>query len=277
MIFDVRNALTVMNCTLAIEYSTTLFESKYSNNEIRMLYASAQGCNVGIQLYPLIDAISAADFSSVDAIFKSFVQLFPSRTALDSKLQSTGYIQDALQAMLNPGTVLGASDKNVINAFNTGSVLIRDRTDDSNAFLVFTAMAGVGTSLNRYGYSVSDDPASVGYSQVVALPWLSKNSILSDTTHSGCALASSLLNMFDAMSAVSGIASGGISSAFSAILTVQGLMEAAAKIQCQGDGFSSNECDVAKARLRYRDACYEQDAAASFAGALNNQIDAGWL
>jgi hypothetical protein len=277
MIFDVRNALTQLNCALALEYSTTLFESKYSNNEIRMLYASAQGCNVGIQLYPLIDEISVADFSTVDAIFKSLVRLFPSRTALDSKLQSTGYIQDALQAILIPGTVIGASDQNVINAFNTGSVLYRDRTDDSNAFLVFTAMAGVGTSLNRYGYSTSDDPASLGYTQAVALPWLTRIDVKLDSTHNGCALASSLLNMFDAMSAVSGIASGSISTAFSAILAVQGVMEAAAKVQCQGDGFTGDQCDVAKARLRYRDACFEQDSAASFAGALNRQIDTGWL
>ncbi len=277
MIFEIRNDLTNMNCTPALVLSTQLFNSQYSNNEIRMLYASAHGCNVGIQLYPLLDSISKADFSSLDAIFKTLVKLFPSRTALDSKLQSAWIIQDTLQSILNPGTVVGASDQNVINAFNTGSLLYRDRTSDANAFSVFTSMAGVGTSLNRYGYNTSDDPASLGYAQVLNLTWTTKALIKADTEHAGCALASSMLNMFDAVNAVSSITSGAVSAAFSLISAAQTGIDLAGNAQCTADLFTAPECANAAKRLRYRDACWEQDAAASYAAGIIQAINAGWL
>ena len=276
MIFEIRNSLTSMNCTSALDLSSLLFSSPYSNNEVRMLYASAHGCNVGINLYPLIDDISSADFSSADAFFRSLVKIFPSRTLLDSKLQSTWVMQDSLQAMLKPGTVLATSDKNIINSYNNGSVLYRDRTDDSNAFLVFAAMAGIGTSLNRNGYAASDDPATLGYAQKVDLIWTDLATIKADTTHAGCSLASSMLNMFDSISAISNITSGAMSSALSSITLLQSGIEAAGVLECKTAAYSDAQCAAAMQRLRYRDACFEQDPAGVCAAGIIKAINAGW-
>lgn len=277
MIFEIRNNLSTMNCASALDLSKQLFDSRYSNNEIRMLYASAHGCNVDIRLYPLIDAISVSDFSTLDAIFKSLVRLFPSRTTLDSKLQSTWVMQDALQAILDPGVVIGASDQNVINDYNTGSLVARDRTDDGNAFLIFAAMAGVGTSLNRYGYNITDDPAALAYAQVLPLTWITQALIKGDISHAGCSLASSLLNMFDAINAVSDLTSGSISAAFSAIASAQAVVDLAGETRCTADGFTIGQCRVAAQRLRYRDSCFENDAIASYAAGVIQSINTGWL
>jgi len=280
MMFQIQNDLSgsTMNCAGAIDLSTQLFQSPYVNNRMRMLYASAQGCNVGIQLYPLLNSFQNLNFTSPDAIFKALVQLFPSRTALDSKLQSTWLMQDALQATLNDGTVVGAADQILINAYNTGSDLSRDHTNDANSFLVFTAMAGVGTSLNRYGYLPTDDPASLAYAptQTGVLPWTAPGvvpswsnqaGVLGDTSHAACSLVSSLYNMFDAISAVSGFTSGAVKSAFALIGVLQVPMDFAGNTQCTADGFTAPECQNAAARLRYRDACFESNVNASKAAA----------
>lgn len=251
-----------------------------------MLYASAHGCNVGIKLYPLLDLISTANFSSTTAMLKSFVRLFPSRTALDSRLQSTWFMQDTLQTILIPGTVLGASDSVVINSFNTASLLFRDRTDDGNAFLVFAAMAAIGTSLNRNSFLPSDDPAALAYTPDVPLPWITEALIEADTVHAGCSLASSFYNMFDAIRAVQNITTGAVSAAFGLILSAQVALDVAGQTQCgvdaAGDPFPAALCATVPARLRYRDACFESTgnaakAVSSFAAGVIKGIKLGWL
>ena len=286
MIFEIKNDLTAMNCSAALELSIQLFKSPYSNNEIRMLYASAQGCNVGIQLYPLIDLVTTANFATPNDMFKTMVRLFPSRTALDSKLQSAWLMQDSLQSVLNPGAVIGSADQNVINAFNTGSVLSRDRTPDANSFLVFAAMAGVGTSLNRYGYVAADDPVALLYVPnpastlfAAGTTWNTGAKIQADSVQAGCSLASSLYNMFDAISAVSSITSGGVSSAFKLIAQAQALIDLAGSAQCAAELYSASDCANAVQRLRYRGACLEQLPAAAWAGGVIQAVTnpaTGW-
>ena len=277
MEFDIQNALTNNDCTTAITLSTLLYNSQYSDNTIRMLFASSQGCNVGIQLYPLITSLGTANFSTPDNMFKSMVQLFPSQFALDSKEQSTLLMQDALQSILNPATVVGAPNQVVANAFNIGSDLTRDHTPDANAFLVFTAMAGVGTNLNRNGYVAGDNPAALAFAPDAAsalfaagTTWNTKARIKADTTQQGCALASSLYNMFDAIAAVSNLTAGPIKQAFGLIGLVQSLIiDPAGLNQCTTvDGFTAQQCADAAIRLRFRGACLEQDPAASWAAGV---------
>jgi hypothetical protein len=75
--------LTNNNCGDAITLSTQIFNSSYSNNFDRMLYASAQACNVGIQLFPLIQDLTTESFTTQDSVIRAFVRLFPS--TLDSR------------------------------------------------------------------------------------------------------------------------------------------------------------------------------------------------
>lgn len=281
IIRETENALTNFECDVALEKIKPLYGSKYSNNEIRMLYASAQGCKAGIRFYSMLQSITGATWGSPDAVFKSLVEIFPSTTS-DSRLASSWYAIDILQTIIKPGSVIAPADA-VGDTFNPGSILAQDRSDDANMYLVFLSMSSVGTSLNRFGFNPTDDPAALAYAQQVDLAWTTKAAVLADTTGSACALASGLYNMFDAIDATGGILSGSIGTTLSAIAaTLQGAIDAAADAQCTspnpvGDNYSQVECDAAKARIRARSACSEQDAAASIAAGVMKAINAGWL
>lgn len=284
MIQETRNALTSGDCGPALEMSTELYESIYSDNNIRMLYASAQACNIGIELYTLIDDISASDFTSNDAIFKTLVRLFPSKAATDTKLESAVLAQDALQSILPGGAVVGSVDQVNSGSNNPGSVRSRDRTDDANIYLAFTSMALVGTALNRYGFAAADDPVSFGYAQQVVMSapagvhWPTAVSIKTDASGHGCALASGLLNMLDGIDVLSEQAPGGVSDTLSLITTnLSAATTTAADTRCNAAGFSDSVCEAALIRLRYHGSCTDaSDSVAASALGIIQMIDTGW-
>ncbi len=277
---DIQNALTVGNCTNAITLSTQLYQSTYTNNDVRMLYASAQACNMGIQLYTLIQNIGQANLGSPDDIFKTLVKLFPSKAATDSNLQSSWYAIDALQSILNPGAVVAPENLTYAGSNNPGSIKYQDRTDDANTYLVFLSMATVGTSLNRYGYGPADDPATLGYNKVLALPWTSQALVQADATYAACSLASGMYNMFDSIQAVGNIVSSSLGAALSGVTN---LLKAGMDLQGIADCMAiygvgaTTQCNAGIARLRFRGACVEQGPSAAAAGGVIKVINAGWL
>jgi hypothetical protein len=278
MMVDARNALTSNNCSSALSIITPLYNSVYSNNDVRMIFASAHGCNIGIQLYVLIDSLTSANVTTTSNIFKTFVRLFPSKTATDSRMESSNYATDALQASLLPGTVLSAVGTINSGTNNPGSLLTRDLTPDANTYLTFIAMASIGTVLNRYGFAASDDPAATSYAKTQALPWTTKAAVQADTTNSGCTLSSGLFNLIDGIQAVAAIiVSGSTYTQLNAILQqLQTYVNLAATTGCQADGYSASVCATAIARLRTRTACSEQDAAASATAGVIQGVNAGW-
>lgn len=277
IIQEIRNALTAQNCASALEMSKLLFESPYTDNNIRLLYASAQGCNIGISMYNLVDDLQTADFSSIDAIFKTMVRLFPSKLANDSRYESAVIAQDILQSALLPGTVVSTVDRTFAGTQNPGSVRSRDRAQDANIFLAFTSMATVGTGLNRWGYNAATDPATLGYAQQQNLPWNSLVTLRGDSTRSSCAIPSGLLNMLDAIQETINVSPGPLSNALTAVIAnLQNSTSVAAHASCDAH-FTVAECDAGLIRLRYHDACWEQDPAAWSALGILNMINMGWL
>jgi hypothetical protein len=83
--------------------------------------------------------------------------------------------------------------------------------------------------------------------------------------------------MFDGIHSVITTVSGDTSAALSDILNV---LESSATLagsqQCQLDGFSSQVCDQAMIRLRFRTACTEKDEIASVASGILKGIEAVW-
>ncbi len=275
--FDVRVALSNGNCVHALDLSKKLFESEYSDNPSRMLYASSYGCSAGIALYELIDKVGNTDFST--GLFSSLVELFPSNASVDSKMQSLWMMQDILQTVLVPGAIIGDYDRMEMNAYNPGSVLFRDRTEDSNVLLLFSTMANIGVSLNRYG------KPNPGYTQGVDLLsiWPDKNAINGDPEHASCGIASAMANFVDAVDAIKSIASGPLGSALNTIsLSLNLIMgnSGSANAKCLLDGYTQNECNRAYQRLRFRQSCYEADknplAISSYAAGVLGGIDALW-
>ncbi|MBS1960101.1 MAG: hypothetical protein JST80_11555 [Bdellovibrionales bacterium] len=275
---EVKNALTAGNCQNALDLSGQLYQSSYSDNNIRMLYASAHACNIGISLYKLLDDITTADFSTTDSIFRTLVRLFPSKAATDTRLESANLAQDALMSTIPRGTVVGVSNSFYTTSFNPGSVLTRDRTLDANIYLTFISMASVGAGLNRFGYNAATDPATLGYGQEIAMPFTSQVAIKGDATKEGCAIASSLLNMFDSIAILAAQTPGSVSAALTTMTTLlQTTMTSQATAQCIGDGFTGPECANAIQRLRFRGACFGSDSAASAAAGIIAQINTFWL
>ncbi len=276
---QINNDLTHDNCSDAIQLSTLLYNSSYSDNTIRMLYATSQACNSGVTFYGMFNDFLIYDFTSIDNIFKSLVQMFPSRVGLDSILQSAWYAQDALQSIWNPGAVVAPADLFYSTSYNPGSANYYDRTSASNVFLIFVAMAELGAGLNRYGFNSTDTPSTTGYVKTVSLSWTSKALVQADTTGAACGIASSFYNIIDSIEASVGLLPSQISGKLSSVVTVlNSAITVGASTQCTVvDGYTAQECAAASARMRYRNACAEQGAAASVAAGIIQVINAGWI
>jgi hypothetical protein len=281
---QIKQDLTKGNCIEAIDLSGRLYNSSYSDNEVRMLYASAHACNVGIQLFQLLDDITTANLGTQDAIIRTMVRLFPSTTA-DSRLQSSWFAQDALISSIISGAVVAPASTITVDANNPGSTNLSDRTLDANTYLVFIGMAEVGTGLNRYGYSAGQSPSALSYAQGQLLPWTTQAAVQADGTGTACAVVSGLFNMADGISAIVGYLSGSTSSQLSNITSILTTgLGVAGNAQCMADipgGINATVCAQAALRIRYRNACSEPGnaglGAASYSAGVIQGINALWL
>jgi hypothetical protein len=279
---EIRNALTRADCSGAVDLSIRLYESEYSDNEIRMLHASALGCKAGIKLYNVVDELTS--FGGANPIGQ-FARIFPSALS-DQRLESAWFALDALQAILNPGVVVGTADRVISDLNNPGSVLYTDRTIDSNSYSFFISMSMIGSTLSRYGNPNSGG----GYSQGTNLPWTTGAAVVADTSGSACGIASGFLNYFDSFSAIQALLPSSASGPISTMLTLiqAPIVDGVTGIPlhpCNNSGgleycktqATAAECDLAKIRLRYRASCSETPAIGHFAAGMIQCINAIWL
>jgi hypothetical protein len=191
-------------------------------------------------------------------------------------MQSSWFAQDALQSILNPGTVVAPVDEINFTSYNPGSDLASDHTLDSNSYLIFIGMSVVGTTLNRSSYTTAT-PASLSYAPQQLLPWTSQALVQADTTGAACALASGFLNMIDAITQTAGYLSGATVSQLNTISTaLEAGVAVAGSGQCIADHFTQSQCAAAAQRIRYRSACSESSQIASFAAGMINGINLIW-
>lgn len=269
-----RNALTTNDCVTAITAISPLYVSDYTDNETRMLYASAQGCSAGINFFDIFDSISDGTLNG-GALFEVTAELFPSNAASDARLQAGWFAQDAVHAVWSPGAIVAEVDKYYADTANPGSVWYRDRTDNANTFLLFVAMAEIGAAQNRYGYSAGQVPASFNYQQQVDFPWVSRALVQADTTDVACGLASSVLNLIDATNALIG-SSTTLANSLSDIQSTLGAIESGASFACTLDGHLTTTCDQAVRRLRYRRSCSEDASIAAAAASIIFAVNSIW-
>ena len=264
----IQDALTSGNCTGALINAQKLYLSVYTDNEVRMLYASAQACAAGINMYTVYQNItSLGGANPIGAI----VGMFPSATD-DSKAQSAGYALDALQTIITPGTVVGSVDQTVPDAFNSGSVVFGDMTENARVYALFVTMANVGTLGNRYG---NPDASN---NQQADFTWTTKALVQADSTGYACQLASSFLVMLDSFAGVATLLPSGPRSAVDSAATLLGAVDTAGYNVCHVvNGFSDSVCKAAGRRLRNRASCIESDQIASYAAGVITGINAGWL
>ena len=234
VLYAVNMALTAKDCASAVTLIDPLFNSSNSNNEIRMLRASAYGCDANINFFKNLGDIGTqggnGGFSGT-GFWGTTTALYPSSTT-DRRVEAGVIAQDTLMTALKPGQVLAAQKKIFVGTLNPGSLDPTDRITDANVYLFFTSLATFGGLGTRYGLPDS------GNHKTQALPWTSATAVTSD----GCTYISSLLNIFDAVGAISKLYSGSVANALGAISTIQTATDLACSNGCTACGLSCSAC-----------------------------------
>jgi hypothetical protein len=185
-----------------------VYSSVNSDNEIRVLTASAYACWANINYFKLVgDIVTNSSAIAGSGFWRFASQLFPSSIGSDHVAEGSLLGQDALLATLRPGVPILPSGAISLGTFNVGSVYSYDRTDESNLYLVFVALAGIGSFQNRYG-----NPDSSFHPQA-DLPWTTPANVTTD----GCGYASSILNFVDAINEAQAIVPQNLKNTLSSI------------------------------------------------------------
>lgn len=209
IIDQANKALTDSDCATALELLLPVYNSSNSDNEIRLMTASAYACWADINYFKLLgDMVTHASSLAGGGFWTYASSLFPSTIGQDHVAEGSLLGQDALLSILQPGIPILPSGAVNSGSFNVGSVYPADRTDDSNLYLIFTSLAGIGSLQNRYG-----NP-DANFHPHTALPWTAASSVSSD----GCGYTSSITNFVDALSQSRNSVPSGLGTAIGFIL-----------------------------------------------------------
>lgn len=282
IIAQTKIALTNSECGKAIDLIEDLYQSQYTDNEIRLLRASAHGCAANINFFSLVNDLTENDLNGSE-FWISMARIFPS-VSTDGRSESAWFATDALHAALDPEKVV--TDDYQINSdtVNMGSLLATDRIDDANAYLAFVSMSLIGSLQNRFG-----DPDTTSYKKRNDLPWISK----ADMTETGCSYAGAIINLLDALEIISDSTSGTISTSLASIAeTLDEGISASCALGCAGfdwngtpgvDGdctYDLTECATCPTKIRNRTACLSDEksacAAAGIVRMINSNTTLGW-
>lgn len=281
-IYDTVNGyLSREQCAEAIDAITPLYESIYSNDQARYLYAASYACKAGFNYFEFTDYLleNSAAFST-NEIWERLTLLYPSVTG-DGKSEGLWFATDALFAILGSGVAVPAIYKINATTNNPGSLQPNDRDSNSNAYLAFLSMALVGTGHNRFGSPYSNGKKGAD------LPWNTHDNM----TTEGCAHAGATVNMLDGIHAMSTLVTGSIATTMASIYSVYNIaITGACSRGCQGLDdlgaafdpdctFSAAECTACPLEIRNATACLATTKArCSAAGVvrfLNDNI-LGW-
>lgn len=194
-----NKALTNRDCTGAIAIIEPWYNSENSNDEVRMVYASAHGCNAGINFFEFVGDLLESP-PVMTELWTTIAKVFYSNNQplLDKRIESTRRAIEALLAVKTYGAIVAPIDLINPSSFNPGSLLAFDRTADSNFYNAIVSMASIGALQSRYS-----DPDSatgskgrvLGYTLATTAGWADATNIAGD----GCQFAASLLNMVDSI------------------------------------------------------------------------------
>lgn len=296
-----RVYLTQGKCDDALDLLDPAVNGVSSDNEYRMMMASAYGCKSGINYFPLLQALATSNPVG-PGLWRAATKFFPSEVG-DSKMEATWLGTALLMGVLAPGAILPPEYAINAESFNPGTVDKDSRTTDSNSYLFFMSLALIGSTQNRYGKLSTESFDSSTYDKLRDLPWSTAQSVSDDST--GCAYAGSVLNLFDNVGAVASAASGDISSSleqadsiseYFGLACLAGCIAAPAALNPLGIDFNTGctisitdaaaLCNPCPLKLRHRENCKNDDvaidknvvacAAAGIVTLINKNADLGW-
>jgi len=235
-------------CSEAIALIQPVYDSVNTDNEVRMLTASAYACNAGVNFFNLVWEIATNGAALAGNPWALMVKLFPSTLDPDDRVMESSLLStDALMSQLKVGAVILPSQYINGTSHNPGSAVLGDRIDDANTYLMFVSMGAIGSILNRYGSPDADHKPATA----TILPWRDANH--ADMPTQGCALAASVLNYYDSLQIVQDLGSENFSNALRGVVTLLGGgLDAACSLGCTACGLSCSACPTT---LRNRDSC----------------------
>lgn len=248
--------LSEERCADAIALLKPVYESIYSDNDIRMMMASTYGCSAQLNLFSLLGEIGTNSAAIVaGGIWAFMADQFPS-TAADRIPEAGQLAQDALQAVISPSAVVLSNNLFNADSFNPGAYNVDDRLLNATAYLFFTSMATMGGLESRYG-----NP----------LPWTDPTLVDDD----GCAYASAVVNFADSLTGLSAVTQGQLHTAVSGMKSAfQALIYANCDFGCTLCGISGG-CPTCPKELRDRTSCTAgatDPASCAAAGLVGNPV-----
>lgn len=269
--YKVNQLLTEGRCDEAIVLIDPIYNSAESDNEGRMLRASAYGCKANVNFFGNLDSITSSTSSLSPTQFWGFTaRTWPSVSVSDQKVESAVIAMDTLLTVLKSGAAVSSSNAVFTGTHNPGSIFATDREDEANVLMVFVTMALVGELNYRYG------APDANYNQTVNLPWTIANSS-SMTNAAGCAYGAALSNLFDAATAAQSAVSGSAANAFSSILTIKAGLDIACTTGCTTCG-GAVSCGNCPSTLKNRQSCtaVTTDVNSCAAAGIATSVNASW-
>lgn len=280
-ILDATNiALSNNNCDAAIaQVSKPLYQTQYTDNEVRMITASAYACKANFNFFKFISDLVNENTYLLTGFWGVLAKLFPSKDRTDYTVESALLATDALMATIKPGAVMLPTsyintnlDKTAAN-YNLGSVYSSDRLEDANTLLLFVSMAAMGALENRYA---NIDPLT----HKGALPWTtldSLNSSVIPSGYDGCAYASEVVNFIDTVVAVAKLATGDVQGSLNTLTLITEGLFLGCDQGCKACDPTSS-CATCPAALRDRTQCkgVATDPVSCAAAGMINAINATW-
>ena len=288
---ETHRLLTDNHCSDAINTIEPLYQSVYVTNDVRMARSAAFACGAGItDFLGLITTLPTKSFASVpnqgSYMFRTAAELFYSSSST-TLLARSSYGVEAVKALLsviNPSTYIFTSNLLYSGTNNPGSASATDRTDDSNIYMITTALAEMGALEARYGVPST---SSWKKSQNLGANGVNDWSLATRVNGDGCAMAASVLNLVDSSVAVLPKLSTSLSSSLSALSSLTPLMDAACDAGCLGTTGSgcaiAGGCSTCPTVLRDPGSCTGSSsnvascAAAGLLYFINTNTTYGWV
>jgi hypothetical protein len=265
--------LSAQNCHDTITLLQPVYNSKNTDNNIRMQMASAYACDAKINLFKNLGDLALNPTAMAGGQFWAFVASeFPS-VAGDHVAEAAQLAEDALEAMVDPGTPL--LPQNIFNSttFNPGAYSIGYRLPNANAYLFFVSMAAIGALEGRYG-----NPFPNG-KKGNALPWVTPTTVTAD----GCAYGSAIVNFADSLTGLVNATTGTLKTTLTTLQTTyQTIIYTSCDVGCN-TMCGLAHCATCPLALRDRNSCNftaTDPSSCAVAGLVSTLINtnplAGW-
>ncbi len=208
---SVNLALNQAQCSTALHMISPLYQSPYSNSDIRLAMGATYGCFANLQFFTLLNQIIQSSQTFTGSGFWNFlIQQFPSSLTPNDD-QRPAFLVTGIQALMSAAqSDIFLNPEYFLNLTSNNPLALRsvDRVSDANLLLIFFGLALTGSELSRLDRSAG-----------IHLPWTTYD----QTSGAGCGFASGLLHFLDGIEFLKTNTAGALSNALSALQKIEAM------------------------------------------------------